>query len=207
MSFEYFDVKEKVKKRQAHKRTSEKAIVRETVKSVFERFIELKVKQNLRPASLNQHVGLFKNVTSFHESRTDRPFYLADITTQFISDYVYWLKNEHVRYEGHAYMPEHAQTVGLSDASIDGRIKYLKTFINWCVKEDLLKKNPFAKFEGFRKNAHSIDILTREEINNLLKVAKSYSTKSFKHFRDYVLLHLLIDGMFRINEALMLAPN
>ena len=44
-------------------------------------------------------------------------------------------------------------------------------------------------------------------MNNLLKVAKEHSKKSFKHFRDYVLLHLLIDGMFRITEALMLAPS
>jgi len=33
-------------------------------------------------------------------------------------------------------MPEHAQTVGLSYSSINGRIKYLKTFINWCMKDD-----------------------------------------------------------------------
>ncbi|WP_242313924.1 tyrosine-type recombinase/integrase [Bacillus cereus group sp. BfR-BA-01355] len=43
-------------------------------------------------------------------------------------------------------------------------------------------------------------------MNRLLKVAKSYSNKSYKHFRDYVLLHLLIDGMFRITEALLLSP-
>ena len=36
---------------------------------------------------------------------------------------------------------------------------------------------------------------------------KEHSKKSFKHFRDYALLHLLIDGMFRINEALLLASS
>ncbi|WP_277930152.1 tyrosine-type recombinase/integrase [Bacillus cereus group sp. BfR-BA-01403] len=39
-----------------------------------------------------------------------------------------------------------------------------------------------------------------------MKVAKSYSNKGYKHFRDYILLHLLIDGMFRITEALLLSP-
>ncbi|MCU5008825.1 tyrosine-type recombinase/integrase [Bacillus pacificus] len=38
-------------------------------------------------------------------------------------------------------------------------------------------------------------------------MTKSYSNKSFKHFRDYVLLHLLIDGMFRITEVLLLSPS
>ncbi|MEV5114713.1 phage integrase SAM-like domain-containing protein [Peribacillus frigoritolerans] len=130
MSFGYFEEKEKVKKRQPHKRKAEKVIKKETVKMVFERFIELKVKQNLRSTTLNQHVGLFKNISSFHETKMDKPFYLSDITTDFISDYVYWLKNEAVRFDGHKYKLESAQTKDLADASIEGRLKYLKTFIN-----------------------------------------------------------------------------
>jgi integrase/recombinase XerD len=207
MSFKYFDNKEKVKKRQPHKRKAERVFQQDNVQVIFERFLDSKVKQNLRPASLNQHIGLYKNISAFHRTRSNAPFYLSDITTDFISDWVHWLKHQIRKNDGHTYMPEHAQTVGLSDASIYGRIKYLKTFIGWCIKEDLLKTNPFVKWEGFKKDTHTIDILSREEINSLLNVAKSHSKKSFKHFRDYVLLHLLIDSMCRINEALMLAPN
>ncbi|WHT49825.1 tyrosine-type recombinase/integrase [Sporosarcina thermotolerans] len=174
---------------------------------VFEKFLEAKQKQNLRASTLNEHVGLFKSITKFHESRSDRTLYLSDITTQFIADYVYWMKNEAVRYEGHKYFPEHAQTVGLSDATIEGRLKYLKTFVNWCLKEEMLKDNPFNKFEGFRKDEVEIEILTREELNNLLKVVKGHSNKSFKNFRDYVLLHLLVDSMLRITECLLISPH
>jgi integrase/recombinase XerD len=207
MRIEYFDNKEKVKKRQPHKRKSEKGIQRDTVQVIFERFLDSKVKQNLRPASLNQHIGLFKNISMFHANNSNSPFYLSDITTDFISDWVYWLKHEIRKNDGHAFIPKHAQTLGLSDASVHGKIKYLKTFISWCIKEDLLINNPFYQWEGFKKDAHFIDILSREEISSLLNKVKSYSKKSFKHFRDYVLLHLLIDCMCRINEALMLAPS
>jgi len=95
--FEYFDVKEEVIKRQTHKRQADKVVKQETVKIIFEKFLEIKVKQNLRPASLNQYVGLFKNINMFHEIRSNSPFYLADITTEFITDYVYWMKNEAIR--------------------------------------------------------------------------------------------------------------
>ncbi|KJR69827.1 tyrosine-type recombinase/integrase [Bacillus velezensis] len=104
-------------------------------------------------------------------------------------------------------MPDKAKTKGLSDASIETRLKNLKTFMAWCIKEELILRNPFDKFEGFKKDEHNIDILTREELNRLLKVAKEHSKKSFKHYRDYVLLHVLIDCMFRITEALLLAPS
>jgi integrase/recombinase XerD len=44
-------------------------------------------------------------------------------------------------------------------------------------------------------------------LNRLLKVAKEHSKKSFKHYRDYVLFHVLLDCMFRIAGALLLAPS
>lgn len=207
MSFGYFDEKPKVQKRQAPKRKAEKVVKQESLQVIFEKFLDYKVKQNLRSASLNQHVGLFKSVTTFHATRFNRPLYLTDITTEFISDYVYYLKNEVVRFDGHKYKPKEAQTVGLKDISIVGKIKYLRVFMNWCIKEDLLKKDPFAKFEGFKKDSNSIEILTKDEINNLLKVVKSHSTSSYKNYRDYVLLHVLVDCMFRITECLTLAPS
>lgn len=207
MSLEYFDEKVKVSKRQPHIRSDKKIKKNDSVKDVFEKFIEVKKKQNLRNQSLNQFVVLFNSIESFHITRSTKAFTLANITTSFISDYVYWLKHDCVKFDGNKYVPDYAKTKGLADASIQSRIKRLKTFINWCMKEERLKVNPFNKFEGFKQNAHDIDILSREEINNLLKVAKNHSKKSYKHFRDYVLLHLLIDCMFRITEALLIAPN
>ncbi|WP_324657519.1 tyrosine-type recombinase/integrase [Bacillus altitudinis] len=207
MSFGYLDETPKVNKRQPHKRKSEKITKKETAKAVFERFIEFKQKQNLRATTLNQHLLLYNNVENFHYTRTYRPFYLTDITTDFISNYCYWLKNEAIRFDGHKYKPDSTQTQGLADASINGRIKYLKTFVNWCVKQDLLSKNPFDMWEGFKRDAHNIDILTRDELKRLLKVAKEHSKNSYKHVRDYVLLHVLIDGMFRISEALLISSS
>lgn len=207
MSLKYFNEQEKVSKRQPYKRTTEKTTKENSFDQVSERFIIAKTKQNLRPKSLNQFVLMFNSIKAFHDTTSVKKLYLSHITTNFISDWVYWQKNEAIRFEGHKYKPESAQTVGLADATIQSRIKRLKTFINWCLKEGLLKQSPFDKFEGFRIDAHTIDILTRDELNNLLKVVKSYSAKSYKHFRDYALLHLLIDGMCRITEALLIAPS
>jgi integrase/recombinase XerD len=50
LSLDYFDMQEKVGKRKPHKRKDEKVVKKESVKVAFERFLELKVIQNLRPA-------------------------------------------------------------------------------------------------------------------------------------------------------------
>lgn len=91
---DYFDEKEKVKKHQPHKRKAETITKKNSAKMIYEKFIEFKLKQNLRLATLNKYVVTFKNIENFNATRTDRTFYLTDVTTDFISDWVYWLKHE-----------------------------------------------------------------------------------------------------------------
>ncbi|WP_242253639.1 phage integrase SAM-like domain-containing protein [Bacillus cereus group sp. BfR-BA-01403] len=134
MSLGYFNEKENVRKRQQHKRRAERITKENAVERLLERFLEVKVKQNLRPKSLNQFILMFNSIKAFHNEKSTKAFYLSDITTNFISDWVGWLKNEYVRYDGHAYMPKTSHTVGLSDETIATRIKRLKTFINWWLK-------------------------------------------------------------------------
>lgn len=207
MSINFFEEKPRIAKRQPHKRLPEKIMKRENIKSVFEKFLDAKVKQNLRPTTLNKYVIAFKSFEKFYSTVSDQPLYLGNISTDLISDFVYWSKNDCIKFEGHKYTPAEYQTKGLADASVETRIKNLKSFMIWCQKEELIQKNPFDKFEGFQQNKKEIEILTRSEIDELLRVAKVHSKKSFKHFRDYVLLHLLVDGMLRITEALLIAPN
>jgi len=52
--FRFFDEKPKVTRRQSHKRKAEKVTKKESMKVIYERFLEFKVKQNLRPSSLNK---------------------------------------------------------------------------------------------------------------------------------------------------------
>ncbi|WP_257133311.1 hypothetical protein [Bacillus wiedmannii] len=113
MSISYFTEKTTVKKRQPHKRKTSKISKENFVERLFNRFIDTKVKQNLRPKSLNQFILMFNSIKTFHDTQSAEIFCITHITINFISDWVYWLKNEYVCYEGHAYMPKHAQTVGL----------------------------------------------------------------------------------------------
>ncbi|WP_242246202.1 phage integrase SAM-like domain-containing protein [Bacillus cereus group sp. BfR-BA-01523] len=76
---------------------------------------------------------------------------MTDITTNFIYDWVYWLKNEYVRFDGHIYVPESAQTVGLADETIASRIKRLKTFINWCLRQEIITKIHLINSRDFVK--------------------------------------------------------
>ena len=147
----YFDEKPKIPKRKPHKRSDKKVVKKDNVQPIIEQFLGHKIKQNVRPASLNQYVGLIKNLNKFQASRSDEPLYLTDITVQFIEDYVYYLKHEYVRYDGHKFIPDHAKTKGLKDVSVAGKLKYSNVFMNWCQKQKLPKENPFDDYDGFKK--------------------------------------------------------
>ncbi|PFX71939.1 hypothetical protein COL39_21090 [Bacillus cereus] len=67
MSLTYFTEKESVKKRQPHKRKVSKISKENSVERVFNRFIDAKVKQNLRPKSLNQFILMFNSIKMVHE--------------------------------------------------------------------------------------------------------------------------------------------
>ncbi|MEH6962595.1 phage integrase SAM-like domain-containing protein [Priestia megaterium] len=142
-SFNYFDEKPRVHKRQPHKRKDEKFLKKDSAKVVFEKFLEFKSKQNLRPPSLNKFIALFKNLEAFHETRSKTVLYVTHITTEFISDYVYWLKHEYVKFENINNVPERVKTIELADASIAIRICSLKTFIDWCILLMILIDNIF----------------------------------------------------------------
>ena len=181
---DYFDEKPKIAKRKPHKRKAEMVTQQESCKLFFEQFLEFKIKQNLRPGTLNKFVLTFKTLEAYHEERAQRPIYLSDITTDFLSDWVYYMKHEMIRNDGQKYKPDSAKTVGLADATIETRIGDLKTFINWCVKHGMIEKNPFDTWEGFRKDGHTIEILTRKELNDLLKVAHAIRRAFAKNLYD-----------------------
>lgn len=88
------------------------------------------MKQTLRQTIVNKYIVTYNNLGNFHATRTDNIFCISDITTEFISDWVYWLKHEHIKFEGHPSTPKHVQTKGMADASVETRLKNLKAFVN-----------------------------------------------------------------------------
>ena len=74
MSLGYFNEKENVRKRQPHKRKAERITKENAVERLFERFLEVKVKQNLRPKSLNQFVLMFNSIKAFHNEKVRKHF-------------------------------------------------------------------------------------------------------------------------------------
>ncbi|MEZ2660608.1 tyrosine-type recombinase/integrase [Aneurinibacillus aneurinilyticus] len=126
---------------------------------------------------------------------------IQNVTTDLVREYIVWMLNEKVRFDGHKYKPEEAKTVGLSPVTVNTRIGTMKAMFKFLYDEEKIEYNPFASIKSVEEDTPEIDVLTVEEIRKLLSLPNQ---RRYSEFRDYVLMTVLLDAMLRINEALSL---
>lgn len=71
----------------------------------------------------------------------------------------------------------------------------------FLLEDDMIDSDPFATLKPVEDVGREIEVLTVDVLKRLLDAPDK---RKYSDFRDYVVLNLLIDGMFRIDEALTL---
>lgn len=84
----------------------------------------------------------------------------------------------------------------LKDYTIDGNYKAIQTFLNFCVRDELLSDTPMRKVSAVKVDKKIIPALTQDEIKKLLK--------NTQFERDNVLILFLLDSLMRASEVLAL---
>jgi len=102
------------------------------------------------------------------------------------------------KWEGHAHKAEKDKTVGLSPVTVNTRLKGLRTMFNFLYDEDYIQNNPMAKIKPVIEPESEIEVMSGEQLERLLKMP---NRKTYVGFRDFVFMNVLIDGFFRLNEA------
>lgn len=102
------------------------------------------------------------------------------------SDLTTWLVSERIK--------------GLADASIVARYRAVRGFLNWCVENDLLPRNPIKMKQPKIKRKRP-RIATHADIQKLL----TWPVGDWVDLRNRALVHLLYDTGVRVGEALSLA--
>lgn len=75
---------------------------------------------------------------------------------------------------------------------------------NFLYFEDLIQTNPFHKIKPVREPESEIQVMSTDQLERLLKTPNK---RSYAGFRDFVFMAVLVDGFFRINEALQLKKS
>lgn len=176
---------------------------RKSIKSIdalFEKFYNAKKAEGRAKGTLDNYEFSMKRLRQFLDER-EYGDNIDELTTDMYREFINYLQDEYVKFDGHKYKPKEAQTVGLSNRSIHSTIKILRQFHAFLVAEGLDEHNPLENVKNIKYTDKEIDVMKPDEIKALMGAPDQ---RSYSGFRDYVLMTLLLDGMLRINEALTL---
>lgn len=92
----------------------------------------------------------------------------------------------------------------LSQATIQGYVRTLKSFFSWATREEYLEANPMTKIPVPRAIIKIISTFSQEQIVKLLMVCQ---TSSSSGYRNLTILLLLLDSGIRVSELVGIDLN
>lgn len=129
---------------------------------------------------------------------------IRNVTDDIIRDYIVFMRDEAVRFENHPFKMEKERVAGLSPSTINTRIKSLKTLYNRLESDGKWSDNVLSRIKTLPDPVEMVDILTPDELRELMNVPDQ---RSYAGFRDYVLMNFLLDSMIRIGETVRLVKS
>ena len=102
---------------------------------------------------------------------------------------------------------EHERDVPCSPKTLARRITSLKSFFRWLHEGGVIPANPAEQVVQKSVRSPLPEILSREEIENILDTALAYRQKPDPDLRSYLLFTLILETGIKKGECLSLSPN
>lgn len=114
----------------------------------FEQAIDLviagKRAEGLRERTLKDYVKSWEYFVTWIRGNYDYET-LDKLTVDVFRNYINYQKYDAKRYDGHKYISSDQRRVGLSDTTINIRLRVLKAVFNYLEREELIEVNPIEK--------------------------------------------------------------
>ncbi|AMR05743.1 tyrosine-type recombinase/integrase [Bacillus thuringiensis] len=171
-----------------------------TFQELFNIYMFAKETEGLARRTLENKKGYFlvfhRYLEEHHEDVTPNT-----LDTNTILEFLYYLKNDHVKHKINHCVKEKYKSVGVSVSYINTIMKHMRAFYNFLVEVEYIQLNPFTKIKSLKEAQDNIEALSVDQLKTLLKQPNQ---RTYAGFRDYVLMMLLADTGMRISEALNL---
>ena len=102
---------------------------------------------------------------------------------------------------------EHERDVPCSPKTLARRITSLKSFFRWLHESGVIPANPAEQVVQKSVRSPLPEILSPEEVENILDTALAYRQKPDPDLRSYLLFTLILETGIKKGECLSLSPN
>ncbi|MDO3681623.1 tyrosine-type recombinase/integrase [Paenibacillus ehimensis] len=175
-----------------------------TLEEAVEFVMKVKRAKNLKERTLD---GYVQNMRYFIDWVAERHGELTvqDVTADMLRDYVLWCAEEKEYYGGHPYKAEYdKERRGLSPASVNVRIRVLRTVFSVLFQEDVIDRNPAANVSLMRQDIDTVVPLNEDELQRFMKAPDQ---RKWAQWRDYVIIVTILDTGMRLNEICALEKH
>lgn len=169
----------------------------------FTLFLRAKKTEGLKPRTLNDHESHFRYLQRWLAEQYPA-LKLEELTADHVRQYVQHMLTEQTLYTGHPTLETHNTAKGLSPATVNIRTRTLKCFLRFLHDEGYLQADLASRVKLQRSRRDTIGAFEKEQVLQLLAAPNQ---REYLGFRDYVLLTLLFDTVFLLNNGKPLTYN
>jgi len=169
-----------------------------TVDRLIEYFVLTKQMEGRSAKTVEWYTGMLGQFYEFLSSNGHSTS-IRDLMLEDGRDFVAFLQGRTTRFENHPYAPP--QEGGLSVHTIRCHVRALRSFGTWLAEEGYTETNLFERLVLPKAPKTLIEILTEDEIQQLLAVP---STTSRLGARNRAMVTLLLDTGLRLSEMIHL---
>ncbi|MGG3926888.1 tyrosine-type recombinase/integrase [Metabacillus fastidiosus] len=192
------------KRRQVGGLVNKKEYPRLTLSEAVNIAIAGKKAEGLRERTLIDYQKTWKYFTDWLEDNYEEITTVDQLTQDIFRNYINYLKYDAKRYSGHTLINSEKQGIGLTETTINIRLRNYRALLNYLEREDLIEFNPMDNVKLLKHDIDLTDSFTNEEIKEVLQQPNQ---RDYVGFRDFVAMNLLLDSGLRINELVNLVAG
>jgi integrase/recombinase XerD len=157
--------------------------------------------EGLRERTLVDYVKHFGYFVNWLTEKYPEIEFADELTSTIFRDHINYMRYDAKRYSGHKFINEDNQRIGLTDTTVNIRLRTLKAIFNQLRRDRLIEVNPLENVNLLRQDIDLTNCLTDEEVKAILNQPNQ---KDFVGYRDYVGIVTMLDSGLRIGELLSL---
>ncbi|MEC2746216.1 phage integrase SAM-like domain-containing protein [Bacillus cereus] len=121
-----------------------------TFQELFNIYMFAKDAEDLAKRTLENKKGYFLVFHRYLEER-HKDVTSNTLDTNTIREFLYYLKNGHIKYKNNHCVKEEYKSVGVSVSYINTILKHMSAFYNFLIEEEYVHTNPFTKIKALKE--------------------------------------------------------
>lgn len=194
-------LKKRTKRKPVTSRVTQKEYPKITLQQALDIVLSAKRSEGLRERTLKDYEKDWGYFVKWLNQEYPDIETIDEITTDTVRNYINYLKYDAQRYSGHKNINYKKQKIGLSDTTVNIRLRVYKALFNHLDREGLIEFNPMDNIKLLKQDLNADETFTDEEVKEILRQPNQ---RDYVGFRDYVALLILIDCGLRAKSLLNL---